>query len=511
MSKERHYSAAKIRDASSHFVIGKIGTGLLAMGWLVLLVRYMDAPEYGTYVACLAIFEVTNSLSGMGIGEAIQRFLPEVRILGGNQEFGSFLMRALRFRLLSAALFGSAMYLAFDTVTRLAGVSPQPGLAPVFTAFFMGESVLRFFNDHLLGALLAQKTAQRILMVKNSVRLLAGLALIGIAQPLTLNAAFSFEVTSAVCALLFAFPEVRQIRREGRLVAQADNAEAVLNWRAIWRYGTFAYLSLCTYQVYGSDALRLIVSRFMGSVEMASYGMAAALADTLKRYLPLFLLIAIIRPTLVARYTENRDPAQLNHLCNLVYKINLFFLAPIIASMAVVGDQVGDWISAGKYTHAGMLLTLMTALLATQSLRLIFSMLSATYTFPATTFTATLASTAGLPISILLGLKFGSIGVLGGSLASDLIWITVLVFRLYFAKCSFIPDWLGIGKLAVAAVAATEASKYFSPYANDVYSLALAGTLVFVTYVTLAYILRPFGKEDWTVMKKLKRGRKEKK
>ena len=147
MSKERHYSSAKIRDASSHFVIGKIGTGLLAMGWLVLLVRYMDAPEYGTYVACLAIFEVTNNLSGMGIGEAIQRFLPEVRILGGNQEFGSFLMRALKFRLLSAALFGSAMYLAFDTVTRLAGVSPQPGLAPVFTAFFMGESVLRFFNE----------------------------------------------------------------------------------------------------------------------------------------------------------------------------------------------------------------------------------------------------------------------------------------------------------------------------------------------------------------------------
>ncbi len=511
MTKERHYSSTKIRDASSHFVIGRIVTGLLAMGWLVVLIRYMPAPEYGTYVACLAIFEVTNNLSGMGIGESIQRFLPELRVRGNSLEFGNFLLRSLKFRFLSAVLFGAALFAAFDTVTRLAGVSPPPGLALVFSVFFLAESLLRFFNDQLLGALLAQKTAQRIQTVKNFTRLAAVSALVGLSQPLALDTVFAFEVTSAVCAMLFAFPEVRQIRRESRMAGNSAQAAASLDSRAVLRYGTFAYLSLCTYQIYGSDTLKLIVSRLLGSVEIAAYGMAAALADTLRRYLPLFLLSGIIRPSLVARWTENRDPAQLNHLCNLAFKINLFFLAPVIAFMAVAGDQFGDWLSAGKYTSAGLLLTLMTALIATQSLRIVFAMLSAAYTFPAASFTATLISTLGLPVSVWLGQRYGSIGVLGGTLASDLSWIVVLVVRLHLAKCSFRPDWIGIAKLTLAAAVGVQAAKRFPPYASDVYSLALAGVIVFVGYAASVLIFNPLGKNDWAVMKKLKPGRSVKK
>lgn len=501
MNKPRHYSAGNIRDAAAYFIVGKTVAGGLAVAWLIVLLRNLSPPDYAAYVVLLAVFEITNALSGFGVPEAVQRFLPETRVRGNNREFTTLLLRALQIRILTTVLSGAVVLVTFDAIVRFAGLEPPHGLAAVFAAFFIAESLLRFFNDHLLGALLAQKTAQRNQIVKNSIRLAALLILLGLSHTLTLDTIFWLEFISAMSALIFTLPEAKQLK--GAPQDATTPSEFLLDWRRITRVGVFGYLTICLYQLYGSDTLKLVVSRLLGATEAASYGMAAAIAEIIRRYLPLFLLHGVIRPSLVARYTENQSYEQQNHLCNLVFKLNLLILAPIIAFMAVSGDAFGAWISAGKYTSAGILLTVMTALIVSQAQRLVYAMLASVYTFPGTSLSATVASVVALPLSIFLGREYGAIGVLGGMFASDVIWITVVAVRLGIARRSYIPDRKGISKLIAAGIVGGGLAHLLVPHGEDLLGIVLAGFVVIGGYAGAAWIFKPFDSDDRLIIAKL--------
>lgn len=502
MNDERYYSAARVRDATVYFFAGKVATGGLALAWLIILLRHLSPSEYGAYVVLLAVFEITNALSGFGTPDVVQRFLPEARVRGSSTDFVTLLLRTLQIRILAAIWWGAILFFAFEALTSFVGLDPPNGLARLFAGFFIAESLLRFFNDHLLGALLAQKAAQRNQIVKNVIRLSVVLLLISLPYTLTLNTIFELELVSAICALFFAFREVKQLKSMHRQQEPATEA-TTLDLRRMLRFGLFNYLTVCIYQVYGSETLKLVVARLLGATEAASYGMAAALTETIRKYLPLFLFHGVIRPSLVARYAENRSCKQQNHLCNFVFKLNLFVLAPIVAFMAVSGDAFGAWISAGKYPSVGLLLTVMTALIVTQAQRLVYAMLASVYTFPGASLCATVVSVIALPLSVLLGREYGAIGVLGGTLASDVIWIAVVVIRLRMAGLPYVPDWEGIGKLLASAMVGGILASMFAPYSPNLFGVISAAFVVTGAYVAAVLLSKPFDYEDRLIIGKL--------
>ncbi|MDN5936645.1 MAG: hypothetical protein L0H75_10825, partial [Nitrosospira sp.] len=125
------------------------------------------------------------------------------------------------------------------------------------------------------------------------------------------------------------------------------------------------------------------------------------------------------------------------------------------------------------------------------------------YTFPAASLWATVTSMVALPLSLVLGEKYGAVGVLGGMLVGDLIWIAVVAIRLHRAGRSYVPDKKGISKLIAAAVAGGGFAIILTPYCGNLLGVLLSAAVITAGYIAAVLLLKPFSHDDRLVLAKL--------
>lgn len=485
-----HYSKTAVRASLLHFIFGKALNAVVSLGTIVLMARWIAPADYGAYIAFAALQVTMLAASTLGIETTAERFLPELRIRHADRDLLGFVLSALVARVGTLLLMTVVCWLAAGPITALVGLQAHADAFRWWALVVLLAGMLAMASA-LQEAMLHQRQAQLCMTVYILARLLL---LIGLHQfrPLDLATLVWIEMAAnGVAALIAMFLLLRRFHGS--------------DWRTGWqivlqhrqrlqRFAFFNYSAQLIFQFFNAEVMKLLVTRSLGVLQAARYGFVYSLSDTVQRYLPAVLLLRMIKPVFVSRYTQSRDFGQLNQMARIILKLNLLLLAPIIALAAIYGGELLAMVSGGKYGDAHWVLFGVLCLLLPVSHQQVLSLLASTLERNAMQLYAGLASTVAFPCALVLLPRLGPYGAIAASAISGLIYNVFATSYLRRAGYDYRPDVRGAavflaGGLALCAVAALV--RAFWPGWPGMLAAAALGGLAYLAVVRLLGAFQP--------------------
>lgn len=361
------YSASRIKRGAAYLLVGKAITSFAGIGTFVLLIRGLSVEEFAAYSILFALVEIVDALTGVGLGQILARYVPELYVQGRIRPLQRLVTLALGVRV---AVLGSFLALIYFLAPFIA---PAIGLEAWQWALqaYLLVVLLRIAETTLFGVLesmLNQAVAQLGFSVVTALRF-ALLAIFTIAGTLDLETVILIELgTDAIGLLVMAGGLAWTLPRQS--VADGG-ASAWLrgNLGRMLAFGLQGYMQHLLILPYGGATNRLLVGGMLASNHVALFGFAQSVADLMERYLPVSLLAGVIRPVLTARYVRDGRFDDLRFIANVLFKINAFFICAAAVVILSGGAQLLSFVSAGKYADGTGLLVLMCALVLAFSMR----------------------------------------------------------------------------------------------------------------------------------------------
>jgi O-antigen/teichoic acid export membrane protein len=423
-----HGNVSAAKRSLNHFVIGRLASALVGVITLLLFVRAFEREEYGVYIALWAAFEIIQLAASPGAYAVVFRYLPELRSADAGHELARMTLCLMVYRIVTLAAVATIIWLTSDLIAGFAG-SPQAAAAlAIYALILVFEGTARF-NDAIFESLLRQGAAQVSVLVRNGLRLLAlylftefGNKEIPLVQWLGIEA-----VTTAFGSVFSATLLGRQIfpdRHRGR------DALRKVTIPRIMKFSVPTYVSQVVYLSSGVEMVKLLVSKLLGFTATASFGFSAALAGTIQRYLPSFLLIGWVRPLFIAAKEQGKHHGELVSLAGTVTKLNLLMLAPISVVMLVGGEVIFNWLTDGRLPDSLPFFHFFLLLLVFQTIRAVISLLGTTLEIGSGSLYATLVSIVGLVFGLSFFNFIGLWSLCIGLLVSEVAWAFVMVMHL---------------------------------------------------------------------------------
>ncbi|MFA5983228.1 MAG: oligosaccharide flippase family protein [Methylococcaceae bacterium] len=356
------YGHERVKRGIINFLVGKGVSAVSGFFAMLLVVHGLSIADFAAYSVVVALVEVFNAITGFGFTHIILRYVPE---LYANSRFHT-LRATLSF------LFGVRtiiLIVALGTVWFFSHrVSAWIGLEhfiPEFQAFLVvvGFRSSNQFLTQILESTLHQGVVQSANSLVNIGRCIGMVWLGSEASVNLLNVVWleAFcEVLSTIVMLAGIFSVIWLNR------SNPDDTHShwyQSNRQQLIRFATFAYLQHLATLPFGGTINRLVGGAMLGEQAMATFGFAQSLYEYVKRYLPTQLLIGLIRPVIVARYTTTGSFSSVAKLCEQFYQVNFALLAGLLAIFWVDGESIMTVISAGKYAESGTSAMILCALL----------------------------------------------------------------------------------------------------------------------------------------------------
>ena len=351
-----------------HFLTGKVLSALVGLIWLFSLVRALPIADYGVYVALTGYFELFILASSLGLVSAVERYVPALRTSAGDSEVGAFIAMALLLRTLTLAGLVAVAGIFAVYFSRILGVSENIETFRWFQIIVFAEGVSRLI-DSCFDCLLLQKYAQISILTRNILRLLSLLSLWTI-FPSEVNLLLWVKL-EAVCAIVGMIVAVSLLRRNVPLrLSKADFRSQRASLGRYVKYSVPTYLAQMAGMFGGIEAAKLIVSANLPANHVAEFGFCAMLALMAQRYLPTTLLMGMLRPLFVSAANLPTRDEKVNKMFATIVKLNIFFVAPLIAFVLVLGSLFVDITSAGKFAFSGEVLLLLLLYVAVQGIKI---------------------------------------------------------------------------------------------------------------------------------------------
>lgn len=434
-----HYSKAALRASLLHFFFGKALNAVVSMLTLIALARWMVPADYGVYIAFLALQSSLLAISSLGVDTTTERFMPELRMRHADTELLGFVLTAVSARLASLLLLVLIAWIASQPITALVGLTQYLDIFMIWVIVVALTGVLSFVVI-LLEAMLHQRQAQ----ICMSIYLLAKLLLLGLTHQyleLNLDVLVRIELAATGTAAVVGF--LLLIRRFSAGGLRSGWQIVLANRQRMRRFAFFNYIAQVVFQLFNAEVMKLLVTRLLGVLQSARYGFAYSLADTVQRYLPAVLLLRLIKPVFVSRYTKTGDFAQLNAMARIILKLNLLMLVPIIAFAAVYGGDLLSLLSKGKYADAHWIFVGILSLLVFTSHQLVLSLLASTLEKNSMQLYAGIASTVAFPCALFLVPILGPLGAVAASAVSGIVYNTFATIYLRRSGVDYRPDLRG--------------------------------------------------------------------
>ena len=484
---ENPYSLELARRGLKHFAIGRILVGLVGVALLLLTVRRLDPSDLGSYMFLVAIQGIATMASSIGLFGFVERYIPEYRVRGSTRQLGVAISFAVAGRLSTLALACGLLFWAGTDLAAFFGLPVAIEIFRLYLLVILIEGTGRFI-DLVFETLLMQWPTQVSNLLRTLVKL-GGLLLIVGNRDWTLQDIVVWDAVASCAALVFAVSALcLGIRRLGRprLRGEFDRTTMV-------RFAAYNYAALLGHQIYGVDTLKLLVTKLLGVLETAAYGLAYSLVDILRRYLPAQLLLGTIRPLVIASYLESRSMARPLFLANLVLKLNIFLIAPALAVAVALGGPLLELIGKGRYPEAyGYILALLLLLVA-QTIHLMVAVLAATIERNDLVMRATWLAMAGAAVAVITIPIIGVWGAVAAAYVSEFGYCYVVARGLRAVCHQSAVCWKNLGRLAaifiITAVSSWLAS-HLIPATNAF--LTLSACLVVGCYFGIAFVWKPF-------------------
>lgn len=350
----KHYGWTAIRSSLAHFALGKTFRVVWSLTIFLILARVLPLNEYAIYVSFQAVIAGIGIVTALGIQKVLFRYLPELRATGNNIAAYRLLFYGMLIRTLIVSLLVAAMLPLVPTISRLFNFDDWAWLFP----WYLLVGYLRLtaiWLSQCLESFLWQKVSQYSLATGSAVTagMLVFFALIGhLHLPSVVFAEICGESTAVI---LLGIGWFRKWRADKQRQVGDPNWWPNNRSRAI-RYGWWGYLLSQSSLFYGSAANRLLAAHFLPVTDVAVLGVTDQLVNLMRKFLPTRMLMSIVRPIAMARFSAQGDFRAVAGLSELVYRINVTLLSLPIIILAVIGTPLMDWLTNGKYAAAAYLL-----------------------------------------------------------------------------------------------------------------------------------------------------------
>lgn len=486
------YGKAAVRTSLLHFLFGKALNAALSLLILIVLARWTEPEAYGVYIAFLACQSSFLALSSFGVDATVERFMPELRTRHADSELLGVVMVSIGARFATLVLVAFVAWLAAKPITTLIGLEEHTELFRRWVWVFLLTGMLTFAVV-LLDSMLHQRQSQRCMSIYIVTKLILIVASHQYAH-LNLDALVTVELAASGFAAVVGFWLVTchfsagEVRRGWQFLGA--------NGERLKRFAFFNYVAQVVFQFFSVEMMKLLVTRLLGVVHSASYGFAYSLAETIQRYLPAVLLLRLIKPVFISRYTTSGDFAQLNQMACIILKLNLLMLTPIIAFAAVFGGDLLSLLSNGRYSSAHWILVGILGLLVLSSHQLVLSLLASTLEKNAMQLYAGLVATIAFPCAMLLAPTMGPLGAVAASAISGVVYNFFAAAYLRRSGYAYRPDLRAVIVFLVAGVAAYGLILYLTNLVPGIGGVAMSLIFGGGIYLTVVRTLSAFSSDE---------------
>jgi O-antigen/teichoic acid export membrane protein len=504
MHTDNPYSAYQVRQSLIHFIFGKGATAIIGIALLLLVVRALPVNEYGIYIALLAVLEITQLASNLGLFAAAYRYVPELRSQNQGTALQGLLFRLSVLRLLTLIAAVVVIGLLSAPIVDFLNIKNYEQVFVLYGLVIISEGFARYL-DILFDSLLLQKCSQIAVLVRNGLRLI-GLAIL-VATEVGDVSLINWVKVELLASFIGAIISVLMLSRYSLNLKRKSPGLKGENVRP-GRYLVYAgpsYLAQLIGLVYGPETTKLILTKIAGVLQVGAFGFAASFSAMLQRYLPVFLLLGLVRPLFVSTHNSVDRNKRLNQLTNIVLKLNLFVLFPLIAFMLASGNQLASFLSGGKFPDAGSFLVILMVLLVFQTWHAVLSLVTLALEDGISGLHGTVLGLLGLLAGVAFLPKFGAYSLCVGLVLSEIMWCGYVLFSLYKKGLKIENDWLGTGKIfifSLIALLVAELSKqlFKAPQLVTICSdLIIIGTV----FTFLSYLIKPFTSDERNLINKI--------
>jgi len=462
-----------------HFVIGKSVSAIGGFFAMLLVVHGLSIGDFAKYSVLVALVEVFTAVSSLGLSHVILRYVPELYASYQASALRSVILLTFGFRsIVLVSALGIAWFLS-NIVSSWVGLG---GAVLAFEAFLV---VVAFrstnqFLSQILESTLHQGIAQAAFSAIAIGRCIGMLWLLNTDSTSLIDVIWLealCEVIATAIMLAGIFFVLWATHSHGDVVAEDDWHKT--NRSQLIKFATSAYLQHLATLPFGGNTNRLVGGAMFSDQLMARFGFAQSLYEYIKRYLPTQLLVGLIRPIVVARYTTTRNFSAAADLCEQSLQVNFVLLAGILSVLLVVGRELLMFISSGKYGASGisvMILCVLLVFLVLETQRLVLEVLAQTVDH----YEIMIPSNAFLSLSVLGAIAaFPVMGAVAFPIANTLALLLAnfwVIHRLASMGFHYQHDWRGtFESLLILALSAGLGE--FSQYAGAHWLVALAITM----------------------------------
>lgn len=485
------FGNVRVKRGLLHFFIGKsvsAAAGLLAM---LLVVQGLSIADFAKYSVLVALVEVFTAISGFGLSHVILRYVPELYVSYQASALRFIILACFSLRSLALVCALGGAWIFSDIVSSWIGLGGAVQAFEAFLVVVVLRSSNQFFSQ-ILDSTLHQGTAQAAFSVISIGRCIGMLWLVDNNRVILADVIWLEAIceASAMCVMLFGIFSTLW-SRQSYGDENIDEGWHYNNRRQVVRFAISAYLQHLATLPFGGNTNRIVGGIMFGNLEMASFGFSLSIYEYAKRYLPTQLLIGLIRPIVVSRYTTSRNFLVAAGLCEQALQLNLVLLVGMLAVLLECGDELLGLISGGKYVgDSVVLLCVLLVLLGLETQRMVLCLLAEMVEH----YEILIPSNIFLSLSVFGGVAgYELIGAVAFPLANLLAlvisnwWASYMLATMGFR---YRHDWAGTGGSLVVFVLSLCAGK-LCQYAGADWIVSLAVTVVVFILLFMKIRFRP--------------------
>ena len=487
----KYFGFLALSSSLRHFFIGKGFTIISSLSVLFLLARYLQQNEYAVYISWQAIILVIGIVTTAGIQAVMHRYLPELRSKTNNK---------FVYRMIVIGVF-SRLTLIVLTVLLLLAFLPEIAVFlkqaqwQWLLPWYLCVGILRLVSLSLaqaMEAILWQKTSQYSLAIAK-VANLTGVLLCVFFNKMTLLNLVIVEMVSESLLLILLMSGLYKNWRKDPERNHGDTSWWKPNNKRVYKYGSTKYVANLSRLLYGSGPNRLLVTNMMPSSEAALFGFTDSLFQLFWRFMPGRLLLGLVRPVFIAKFSTSGDFSKLTQMSNMLFRINMLVLILAAVTIAVLGEPVFDWITNGKYGSANLVLAGFLILLVFEGLRLIIEILIEAVEKNQISILCNLIQSLSFIVAIPLLPLIGLWGLVVANILGTIVALFLAISRLHSFGFHFSIDKILCTLIIVYGLIAGFAGWIVL---NKFNSIFIAAAVIGIVYLLLCVLKPPFHKTE---------------
>lgn len=465
---------------------------------LFVLVRLLSVSDYGAYTVSLGIVFMVKRLSGLGLLQSAQYFVPRVATSVSRSDRFRFILMLVTTRCATLLLSAILLALIWKYIAPLLKFSPEQVKASITIAFLVIFHNTLGYLDEILQALMEQRRAWFATALYPVLRLgtLGTLYLLG-TRDYSLGLVLRIDTgASAVCSLLAVFMLFSCLR------TFPEASEQPPPFREVVRHALHMTGTILQSIVLGRGAIRMIVAHFLGLNAAGLFSFIQQIATLVFQYVPATLLLRLIRPMLISRFKGENRFSLLRSCTNILWKSNLVILGGAFVVLAIAGNAFLDITSGGKFTTGSDSLLMMFLVLASQAQRTLMVMVMQITSQTKELFRTTSIMPLGLlPLCALA--PQGLFVVISCLWIISAAWNVTAMWTVRKHYTDFKLDWNSAFQIGIAAVIGLSVGlPLVELLGTTIWNLVLAGTAASIIYVLIVALMRPLRADEFDILRR---------